>query len=190
MDPAGEGLDRFVRAQDADGTYERALAELRAGRKVSHWMWFVFPQLAGLGRSPTSRRYAIVSLGEARAYLEHPLLGTRMVDVRLAAGSDERETAPACRERSALRERTRYPSSRGARNAPRRLRAPGLHLAGVSARSSFHAQGFGNESGGNRTGDGVDGRSCKTKSAPRLFDASASLGKGFEKCRTTLVTWI
>ena len=67
-----------MRAQDAGGTYERALAELRAGRKLSHWMWFVFPQLAGLGRSPTSRRYAIATLAEARAYLEHPVLGARL----------------------------------------------------------------------------------------------------------------
>ncbi len=74
----GEGLERFVRVQDAGGTYERALAELRSGRKVSHWMWFVFPQIAGLGRSSTSRQYAIVSLPEAQDYLEHPLLGARL----------------------------------------------------------------------------------------------------------------
>jgi uncharacterized protein (DUF1810 family) len=73
-------LDRFVAAQDAGGTYERALAELRRGRKQSHWMWFVFPQLAGLGRSATSRRYAISSLDEARAYLIHPVLGARLRD--------------------------------------------------------------------------------------------------------------
>jgi len=71
-------LERFVRAQDEDGTYRRALAELRDGRKTTHWMWFVFPQLAGLGRSPTARRYAIGSLSEARAYLDHPLLGARL----------------------------------------------------------------------------------------------------------------
>jgi uncharacterized protein (DUF1810 family) len=58
-------LQRFVDAQDKAGTYERALAELRAGRKTSHWMWFVFPQIAGLGRSPTARTYAIGSLAEA-----------------------------------------------------------------------------------------------------------------------------
>jgi len=74
----GEGLERFVLAQDAGGTYRQALAELRNGRKVSHWMWFVFPQIAGLGRSATSRRYAIASLADARAYLEHPLLGARL----------------------------------------------------------------------------------------------------------------
>ena len=65
-------LDRFVAAQDAGGTYDRALAELRSGHKTGHWMWFVFPQIAGLGQSPTSRRYAISSLAEARAYLRHP----------------------------------------------------------------------------------------------------------------------
>lgn len=73
-------LQRFVEAQDAGGTYERALAELRAGRKTSHWMWFVFPQIAGLGQSETSRRYAIASASEARAYLDHPVLGPRLVE--------------------------------------------------------------------------------------------------------------
>ena len=72
-------LQRFLDAQDSGGTYERALAELRAGRKISHWMWFVFPQMAGLGQSEMSRRYAISSLEEARAYLEHPVLGPRLV---------------------------------------------------------------------------------------------------------------
>jgi uncharacterized protein (DUF1810 family) len=71
-------LERFVEAQQ--GTYERALGELRAGRKRSHWMWFVFPQVAGLGRSPTAQRYAISGLEEARAYLAHPLLGPRLRD--------------------------------------------------------------------------------------------------------------
>ncbi|MCA1982778.1 DUF1810 domain-containing protein [Nocardioides nematodiphilus] len=70
-------LDRFVQAQ-AGGVYEQALAELRAGRKRSHWIWFVFPQVAGLGYSPTSQRYAIGSLAEARAYLGHPVLGPRL----------------------------------------------------------------------------------------------------------------
>ena len=71
-------LQRFVDAQDDDGTYESALRELSDGRKRSHWMWFIFPQLAGLGQSPTSRRYAISSLEEARAYVEHPVLGPRL----------------------------------------------------------------------------------------------------------------
>jgi uncharacterized protein (DUF1810 family) len=73
-------LHRFVDAQDAGGTYDRATAELRAGHKASHWMWFVFPQIAGLGYSPASRRYAITSLEEARAYLAHPVLGARLVE--------------------------------------------------------------------------------------------------------------
>ena len=69
-------LDRFVEAQD--GVYAQALAELRRGRKESHWMWFVFPQILGLGRSPTAQYYAITSADEARAYLGHPLLGPRL----------------------------------------------------------------------------------------------------------------
>jgi uncharacterized protein (DUF1810 family) len=73
-------LQRFVAAQDAGGTYDRAAAELRGGRKASHWMWFVFPQIAGLGYSPTSRTYAITSLEEARAYLAHPVLGARLIE--------------------------------------------------------------------------------------------------------------
>ena len=71
-------LERFVAAQDRGSTYARAVAELRAGAKVSHWMWFVFPQIAGLGRSATAREFAISSLDEARAYLRHPVLGPRL----------------------------------------------------------------------------------------------------------------
>jgi uncharacterized protein (DUF1810 family) len=73
-------LQRFVAAQDAGGTYGHAIAELRAGLKTSHWMWFIFPQIAGLGYSPTSQLYAISSLGEARAYLAHPVLGARLTE--------------------------------------------------------------------------------------------------------------
>ena len=69
-------LQRFIEAQDED--FEIALEELRAGSKQGHWMWFVFPQLAGLGRSPTAQYFAISSLDEARAYLAHPLLGPRL----------------------------------------------------------------------------------------------------------------
>jgi len=69
-------LDRFVAAQA--GVYPRALAELEAGEKRSHWMWFIFPQIAGLGSSPMAQRYAIGSLDEARAYLGHPVLGARL----------------------------------------------------------------------------------------------------------------
>jgi uncharacterized protein (DUF1810 family) len=73
-------LDRFVTAQNSGGTYERAVAELRAGRKTSHWMWFVFPQLAGLGHSSTAREFAISSLNEARAYTRHDVLGARLAE--------------------------------------------------------------------------------------------------------------
>ena len=69
-------LARFVTAQE--DVHAKALAELRAGRKQSHWMWFIFPQLAGLGHSPTARFYALASAAEARAYLADPLLGTRL----------------------------------------------------------------------------------------------------------------
>jgi uncharacterized protein (DUF1810 family) len=69
-------LDRFVAAQAE--IHDQAFAELKAGRKQSHWMWFVFPQIAGLGHSPTARFYAIASAAEARAYLAHPLLGARL----------------------------------------------------------------------------------------------------------------
>ncbi|HEU5267852.1 MAG TPA: DUF1810 domain-containing protein [Jatrophihabitans sp.] len=71
-------LARFVRAQDQGSTYEHALGELRRGRKTGHWMWFVFPQIAGLGYSAMSQTYAISSLAEARAYLAHPVLGPRL----------------------------------------------------------------------------------------------------------------
>ena len=70
------GLDRFVAAQT--GVYAAALAEIRAGRKQTHWMWFVFPQLAGLGSSATAQEFAIRDLAEAEAYLRHPLLGARL----------------------------------------------------------------------------------------------------------------
>ncbi len=73
-------LQRFVAAQDAGGTYQRAVGELRNGRKASHWMWFVFPQVAGLGYSPASQTYAISGLEEARAYLAHPVLGARLIE--------------------------------------------------------------------------------------------------------------
>ncbi|HTT94228.1 MAG TPA: DUF1810 domain-containing protein [Solirubrobacterales bacterium] len=72
------GLRRFVDAQEDGGIYRRALGEMRAGRKQGHWIWFVFPQIAGLGQSAMSRAYAIGTLAEARAYLEHPLLGPRL----------------------------------------------------------------------------------------------------------------
>ncbi len=79
------------------GAYDQALAELRAGNKTGHWMWFVFPQIAGLGQSATSRRYAINSLAEARAYLDHGVLGPRLLECT-AALTDH----PAARPRSIL----------------------------------------------------------------------------------------
>jgi uncharacterized protein (DUF1810 family) len=72
-------LGRFVSAQDGGGAYADALAELRAGQKVSHWMWFVFPQLAGLGSSPMAQQYGITGQAEARAYLAHPVLRERLL---------------------------------------------------------------------------------------------------------------
>jgi len=86
-------LRRFTDAQDAGGTYPRAVAELRRGRKTSHWMWFVFPQIAGLGQSPTSRAFAICGLAEARAYLAHPVLGPRLVECATILAQTEGRTA-------------------------------------------------------------------------------------------------
>ncbi|AMB43777.1 DUF1810 domain-containing protein [Methylobacterium sp. AMS5] len=86
-------LNRFVEAQD--GLYEGALAELRNGRKQSHWMWFIFPQIAGLGSSAMARRYAIRSLAEAQAYLAHPLLGERLRTCTRAANAWEGRSAHA-----------------------------------------------------------------------------------------------
>jgi uncharacterized protein (DUF1810 family) len=83
-------LGRFRSAQDAHGALAEALAELRDGRKTSHWMWFVFPQIAGLGVSSTAVYFAIRSLDEARAYLADPVLGPRLIEAAEAA-----ETAPA-----------------------------------------------------------------------------------------------
>ena len=73
-------LERFSAAQNHGLTYAAAVAELRAGYKTTHWMWFVFPQIAGLGQSAMSKRYAISSIAEARAYLAHPLLGPRLIE--------------------------------------------------------------------------------------------------------------
>lgn len=92
--PDPRDLARFVEAQDHAGTYDDAARELRAGRKTSHWMWFVFPQIAGLGRSATSRTYAIASLAEARAYLEHPFLGPRIVECAGIVAGHAGATAP------------------------------------------------------------------------------------------------
>jgi len=72
-------LDRYIAAQE--NTYEQALGEIRAGWKRTHWMWFVFPQLAGLGMSPTAQFYALSGLDEAAAYLAHPVLGPRLIEI-------------------------------------------------------------------------------------------------------------
>ncbi len=86
-------LERFVTAQNGYARYERALAELRHGYKASHWMWFVFPQVGGLGSSDFSRRYAIRSLDEARAYLAHPVLGPRLLECAGVLASTEGSSA-------------------------------------------------------------------------------------------------
>ena len=72
-------LEHFVDAQEEEG-YERVVGQLRRGRKTTHWMWFVFPQLGGLGSSSTSKRFAIRSLDEAAAYLQHSILGPRLLE--------------------------------------------------------------------------------------------------------------
>jgi uncharacterized protein (DUF1810 family) len=84
-------LARFIEAQQGD--YELALAEIRAGRKRSHWMWYVFPQFVGLGSSPTSVHYAIKSREEAEAYLAHPILGRRLVECAEAVLQIENRSA-------------------------------------------------------------------------------------------------
>jgi uncharacterized protein (DUF1810 family) len=86
-------LQRFVAAQDAGASYEQAAAELRRGRKTSHWMWFVFPQIAGLGHSPVARMYAISGLAEAQAYLAHPVLGSRLAECAAIVGGLSGRTA-------------------------------------------------------------------------------------------------
>jgi uncharacterized protein (DUF1810 family) len=86
-------LDRFLQAQVGD--YERALAEVRGGQKRTHWMWYIFPQLDGLARSPTAKHYAIKSIAEARAYLAHPVLGPRLRECAEAAIHVEGRSATA-----------------------------------------------------------------------------------------------
>jgi uncharacterized protein (DUF1810 family) len=86
-------LSRFVAAQEP--LFARVLAELASGRKQSHWMWFVFPQLAGLGSSATAHRYAIAGVKEARAYLEHPLLGPRLLECTRLVNAVEGRTIEA-----------------------------------------------------------------------------------------------
>lgn len=89
--PDPHDLNRFVRAQEDD--YEQALSEIKNGRKRSHWMWYIFPQFAGLGFSATSKRYSIKSIAEAQAYLSHPALGPRLMECAAAALGVQGRTA-------------------------------------------------------------------------------------------------
>lgn len=89
--PDSHQLNRFLTAQQRD--YSRALAEIRNGRKVSHWMWYIFPQIDGLGRSSTAVHYAIKSRAEAVAYLDHELLGPRLIEISRALLDVEGRTA-------------------------------------------------------------------------------------------------
>lgn len=84
-------LDRFLQAQE--GVYPRALREIQTGRKQTHWMWFIFPQLAGLGHSEMAKSYAIADLAEAEAYLSHPVLGARLIEISKALLSINGKTA-------------------------------------------------------------------------------------------------
>src|ERR1700704_1354795 len=86
-------LGRFVTAQNAGGTYDRAVEELRGGLKTSHWMWYVFPQIAGLGHSQMSTTYAIASLAEAKAYLKDPVLGPRLIECAGLVANAQARTA-------------------------------------------------------------------------------------------------
>ena len=100
-------LDRFVVAQDTGDAYQRAVGELRAGAKRGHWMWFVFPQIAGLGYSQASRTYAISSLAEASAYLAHPVLGPRLTEcAAILAGLRDRTAEQIFGEVDALKLRS------------------------------------------------------------------------------------
>jgi uncharacterized protein (DUF1810 family) len=91
--PRNYDLERFVDAQNAHHAYDQAVAELRQGHKTTHWMWFVFPQIAGLGTSATARRFAISSLEEAKAYLRHPVLGPRLVECAAVVAATRDRTA-------------------------------------------------------------------------------------------------
>lgn len=85
-------LGRFLRAQEAD--FARALSEIKSGRKQTHWMWYIFPQFAGLGFSSTSQHYSIKSIEEAKAYLDHPVLGPRLLECAEAALAVQGRSAP------------------------------------------------------------------------------------------------
>lgn len=89
------GLERFIKAQNAEHAgYDAALAEIRQGRKRSHWIWYVFPQLAGLGFSPAAQAFGVAGRSEALAYLRHPLLRDRLLEITTAAADQLREGIP------------------------------------------------------------------------------------------------
>jgi uncharacterized protein (DUF1810 family) len=132
MDPFD--LERFVIAQDAGGTYERALEELRRGRKASHWMWFVFPQVEGLGHSSTARKFAISSLDEARTYLQHEVLGPRLRDcVDVITQFSDRTGEQIFGGTDALKLRSSMTLfARAAPDEPRFMRVVDLYFGGVA----------------------------------------------------------
>ena len=99
-------LQRFVEAQDRTGGYERALGEIRSGTKETHWIWWIFPQLAGLGLSSTSREYSISSLAEAEAYFRHPVLGSRLREVTAAMNGHSGLTASSILHRDDVKFRS------------------------------------------------------------------------------------
>jgi uncharacterized protein (DUF1810 family) len=127
-------LERFVAAQDAAGTYQRALGEIRSGRKRSHWMWFIFPQVAGLGHSAMAQEYAIASLDEARAYLAHPVLGQRLAECAAALASvSERSAVEIFGELDAQKLRSSMTLfSRAAPNEPLFARVLDLYFGGAA----------------------------------------------------------
>jgi uncharacterized protein (DUF1810 family) len=127
-------LERFVIAQDAGGTYARALEELRQGRKASHWMWFVFPQVEGLGHSATARKFAISSLDEARIYLEHEVLGPRLREcVDVVAQLSGRTAEQIFGATDALKLRSSMTLfARAAPDEPRFMRIVDLYFGGIA----------------------------------------------------------
>lgn len=126
-------LSRFLLAQDANSVYERALAELRNGHKQSHWMWFVFPQIAGLGHSAMSQRYSISSLDEAVAYVEHPILGPRLIEcASTVAGTRDRSAEQIFGHVDAMKLHSSMTLfTRAAPAEPTFARVLELHFAGV-----------------------------------------------------------
>lgn len=142
-------LDRFVTAQDCGGSYAAALRELAAGRKTSHWMWYVFPQITGLGFSAMAQRYAIADLAEARAYLAHPVLGPRLIEAAEAAlGSGARDAASLMGGIDAVKLRSSMTLFEAAATDPQ---------AGAGARGAYDAGEPGDVGGPGDAGDGGNG---------------------------------